>query len=100
MDPASTDNVDVGGVIGPHRRRHLRIVEQPTTNRQFLVGRCRHQHDVDQPGLDNLLHLIAVVGQRPESEFAIVAFRRSSRRAHSEGHVRILGIGQDELAAA
>ncbi len=40
------------------------------------------------------------LGQRPESEFAIVTFRRSSRRAHSEGHVRILGIGQDELAAA
>ena len=43
--------------------------------------------------------LVAVLGERLEPDLARVRLGRLPRRADAEGHVGVLGVGEDELAA-
>ena len=92
--------VDVGRVVGADRRRDGRIVEQPLAKRQGVVGAGGHQHDVDQPRPRDQPHLLAVFFERLEADLAGVHLGRPPGRAEAEGHVGVLGVGDDELAAA
>ena len=96
----ASGQVDVGRVIGPDRRRDRRVVEQPLAKGQRMVGAGRHQHDVDQARPGDQPHLIAIFFERLEPDFAGVHLGRAAGRAQAERHVGVLGVGDDELAAA
>ena len=81
------------GVIGG-------ALEDPLADRQGVVGVGRHQHDVDDPLLDDRPDLLAVLFQGLEPDLARVGLGRLPGRADAEGHVGVLGVGEDELAAA
>ena len=100
VNPTAPHDMDVSRIVGPYRRGYLGAVKNPLADRQLLVRRRRHQHDVDQSLRDNLPHHLAVLTQRSEHQFAVVTLRRPTRCAHPKRHVGVLGIGQNELAAA
>src|SRR5262249_1599522 len=65
-----------------------------------LARARRHQHDVHHSLPDHLPDLFAILRQRLEADFAIMTLRRQPRRPDAKPHVRILGIGDDEILAA
>ena len=71
-------DVDIGGIVGPGRRRHVAVLEQPLLNGERLARARRHQHDIDEPLLHDLLDDGAKLGERAITQFAGVAFRRAT----------------------
>ena len=100
VNPAAANDVDVGGIVRAGGRRDGRVVEQPLFDRQLLARAGRHQHDIDNALLDDVANLLAVLGERFESDFPIVPLGRPSRRADAESHIGILGVGDDKLLAS
>ncbi len=97
---ALADHVHIGGVVGPGRGGHVGVVEQPLADGQQVVGMGGHEHDVDQALADHLADALVELGQAAELALLRVVLRRLARRGDTEGHVRILGIRDDELATA
>ena len=58
-----------------------------------------HEHDVDQSLGDDLAHQLPILVQRAEAGLAGVVLGTAARRGQAEGHVGVLGVGQDEVAA-
>ncbi len=94
----ASGDVDVGRVVRPGGRGDGGIFEHPLANRQGVVGAGRHQHDVDHPLLDDGADLLAIFFEGLEPDLAVVGLGRLPRGADAEGHVGILGVGEDELA--
>ena len=88
--------MDVGGVVGAHRRGDLGVLEQPLLDRHLFARADAHQHDVDEALADDLGDLVAEIGER--ARFA--AERVDPGRGQAVGHVCVLGIGKDEVACA
>ena len=97
---AAADNVDVGGVVHAGGRRDLAPVENALVDRQSLTGAGRHEHDVHQALLDDLLDDVAEFGQAAVTQLAAVRLGRLAGRADRQSHVRVLGVGEDEVLAA
>ena len=45
---ATTHRMNVGCIVGSHRGRDCRVIEDALLNRQHVTHRCRHEHDVNQ----------------------------------------------------
>ena len=98
--PAAAGQPDVGRVVGADRRRDVAVVEQPLLDGENLVRAGAHQHDVDQPLGHDLAHHLAELVERAEAGLAGVMLGTAAGRRKPEGHVRVLGVGQDEVAAS
>ena len=96
---AALGRPDVGGVVGPDGRSDGTVVEQPLGDRQHLVGAGAHEHDVQQSLPHVLADQLAILVQRAEAALLGVMFGAAARRGDAEGHVGILGVGQDEVLA-
>src|SRR4051794_8907865 len=92
--------MNVSRIVCPRRWRDLAIVEKPLLNGQGLVGARRHEHDVDQALLDDLYDLFTKVLQASVWQVRRPRLERASRGTDGEGHVSVLGIGQDEFLGA
>ena len=66
---------------------------------KHLAGAGAHQHDVHLPWatISRISWRYSV--ERAEPRLAGVMFRAAARRGKPEGHVGVLGVGQDEIAA-
>ena len=71
-----------------------------SSNRQRMVRAGRHEHDVDQARPGDQPHLLAIFLERLEPDLAGVHLGRPAGRTEPERHVGVLGVGDDELAAA
>ena len=81
------------GVTGESSNSRSRNVER-------IVRAGRHEHDVDQARAGDQPHLLAVFLERLEADLARVHLGRRARCAEPERHVGVLGVGDDEFAAA
>ena len=97
---ATANDVNVGRVVGAGGRRDGAVVEEPLVDGQHFAGAGGHQHDVHQLRLDDLRDDVAELGQSAIAQFAAVRFRRAAGRADGQGHVGVLGVGEDEVLAA
>ncbi len=66
-----------------------------TLSRSVRAG--RHEHNVDVPLVDDLANLLAIFGQGAEANFAGVHLGRLPGGANAERHVRVFGVGNDEV---
>ena len=96
----AADDMDVGGVVGPSRRRHGAIVEDPLLDGQRLAGAGRHQHDVHELLFDDARDDVAELCEAAIANFAGMRFRRLPRSADGQRHIGVLGVGEDEILAA
>src|SRR5262249_12078034 len=55
--------------------------------------------DVDEPLLDDLLNNLTEFAQAAIADFAGVGLRRTPWGADGQGHVGVLGVGEDEVLA-
>ena len=94
------DGKDIAGVVGPGGRRDVAGGEQLLVDRQLLIARGRHEHDVDQSLPGDLANLLAILGQRAEPALAGMHLGRLARHADAKRHIGILGIGQNEVGGA
>ena len=93
--------VDVGGVVGADGGGDVGVFEEAFLERELVAGGGGHQHDVDQALAGVLADLVAVFGQGAEADLASgVGLGRQAGCADAEGHVGVLGVGEDEVAAA
>jgi len=90
---------DVGGVVGADGGGDVAVVEQPLLDREHFVVAGAHQHDVDEALARDIPHELAVLGERTEASLLRVVLRALARRRHAHGHVRVLGVGEDEIVA-
>ena len=82
------------------------MFEEFFPDRQLLKIRGGEQYDVDQALADDATYLVSVILQRLEAAFRFVVSVRAGAvlqgawSGDPEGHVGVLGIGNDEFLAA
>ncbi len=97
---AAADDVNVGGVVGAGGGRDGAVVEEPLVDGQHFAGAGGHEHDVHQLCFDDLRDDVAELGQGAIAQLAAVGLRRTAGGADGQGHVGVLGVGEDEVLAA
>jgi len=97
---AAANDVDIGRVVGAGGGRDRAIIEQSSLDRQHLARRAGHEHDVHEFLLDDLHDDVTKLAEAAIAQLAAMGLGRTSRRADGEGHVGVLGVGEDEVLAA
>ena len=99
---AAAHGPDIRGVVGTRRRSNGGVAEKPFLDAKFFDIRCREQHDVDNVLGDHRADLFEVLRQSFPAAFRLVVAVTAgtclrARGGDAEGHVGILGVGDDEV---
>ena len=74
-------------------------IEEPLAEREDLARAGTHEHDVDEPLGDDLADQVAVLVEGAEAGFSRVLLGALAGGRKAEGHVGVLGVREDEVAA-
>ncbi len=97
--PGAGGQPNVARVVRPACRSDVVGIEEPLAEREHLARAGAHQHNIDQPLGNDLADQPAVFVEGAEAGLVGVMFGALAGCRKPEGHVGILGVGEDEIAA-